>query len=320
MISLSAGVLCANCTTRSITLHVCNACNVRTAPSKHPPPALQASSFGGTERMVQDLWTPLAAYVPPSIELPPPPPPPAEEEQRAQPMVLQAAEQPEEEAMVDAVPEDSGLSADQLLGSVQAEPDVQLEAEPEGAAEEAVLLGVPQPGEGAAAEGQAAHIPEQPSLVAATAEAAAGDSEMAEGQAEDSTGSEDGGMDRMEDEQACSGGGQASSEEQGSSEERGSGEERSGSEEPGSGEGRSSSDEQGSGEERSGNEEQGSEGEQPSSVVEGSQGALPLTQPVESGILDVVTEPTLEQVSWLTVLYGCRVECSVLEGQQARAL
>ncbi|PRW59112.1 organic cation carnitine transporter 7-like isoform A [Chlorella sorokiniana] len=226
-----------------------------------------ACSFDGAERKVQELWAPLAAYEPPCIELPPPPPAAAEEE----PMLVQEAE---EEAMPDAAPEEPEPSADQLLGSALAEPDAMQEAGEGGAADELAAMQAPQPGVEAAAEGQVAPSAEQPSQLSPTAGAAGGDSEMAEGQAEDGSGGED---DSMEEEQSCSGQDQGSSEEQASSEEQGS--EEQGSEEQGS-------------------EEQGSEdgsGEEPSSEAEGSQPALPPTQAVESASPGAATEPPLEQ-------------------------
>lgn len=136
-----------------------------------PHPSLQACNLDDSERKVQELWEPLAAYEPPCIELPPPPPPPAEEQQ-----------QPADEQMVDAAPEEAEPSADDLPGSVQAEP--------EGAATELETLEVPVPDAEAAAEGEAAPAAQQPSLVAPTAEPAAEDSEMAEGQAEGSSANE----------------------------------------------------------------------------------------------------------------------------------
>lgn len=138
----------------------------------HPfPPFTQACNLDDSERKVQELWEPLAAYEPPCIELPPPPPPPAEEQQ-----------QPAEEQMVDAAPEEAEPSADDLPGSVQAEP--------EGAAGELETLEVAPPDAEDASEAEAAPAAGQPSLVAPTAEPAAEDSEMAEGQAEGSSANE----------------------------------------------------------------------------------------------------------------------------------
>ena len=222
------------------------------------PSHLQSCSFDGIEDKVRELWEPLASYEPPSIEAPPPPPPPPAEDDQ------------QEQAMTDAVPEESGLLADELLGLEEGEPA------------ELAMREAPQPDAGAAAEAEVDPTAEQPSQVAPTVEVAAADSEMEDCLAEDSSGSGDGSMDSIEEEQA-------SCEEQVSGEEQAS--------EEGSEEDQPSGEEQGSEEEQPSGEEQGSE--EQGSEAEDSQPALPPTQAVESASPGAATEPPLEKVGRL---------------------